>query len=109
MRNALSNSEKFAVVSLYQLLEGRNVSIFAGVDKIKVVARRFPHCELCRVSIHIHAPEFSSELSGAATDATASRGSFSLRAIQKPELTAPRLCRSFSGESYSSTDTFQPW
>jgi hypothetical protein len=34
MRDALSNSEKFAIISLYELLESGNVSVLGGVDKI---------------------------------------------------------------------------
>jgi hypothetical protein len=37
MRHALSNSEKFAIVSLYELLESGNIPIFGGVDKIQVI------------------------------------------------------------------------
>jgi len=53
MRNALSDSVKFAIVSLYELLEGRNISILAGVDKMQVVACHFHRCELCRGFSHI--------------------------------------------------------
>jgi hypothetical protein len=34
VRDALSDSEKFAIVSLYELLESSNISILAGMDKI---------------------------------------------------------------------------
>jgi hypothetical protein len=34
MRDAVSDSEKFAIVSLYELLESGNITILAGVDKI---------------------------------------------------------------------------
>ena len=44
MRDALSNSEKLAVVSLYELLESPNIPILGGVDQIQVVAFRFPCC-----------------------------------------------------------------
>jgi hypothetical protein len=33
MRDALSDSEKFPIVSLYQLLESGNVPILTGLDK----------------------------------------------------------------------------
>jgi hypothetical protein len=32
MRDTLSDSEKFAIVSLYELLEGGNIPILAGMD-----------------------------------------------------------------------------
>src|SRR5947209_7204020 len=53
MRDALSNSEKFAIISLYELLESGNVPILGGVDKIQVLVCHFPHCEFCRVCRHI--------------------------------------------------------
>src|ERR1700685_4196051 len=58
MRDALSDSEKFAIVSLYELFESGNISIFAGMDKIQVVACRCCHRELCRVygRLHLIAP-----------------------------------------------------
>jgi hypothetical protein len=34
MGDALSDSEKFAIVSLYELLESGNIPILAGLDKI---------------------------------------------------------------------------
>ena len=40
MRNALSNSEKSAIVSLYELLESRNIPILAGVDKVQIIVCR---------------------------------------------------------------------
>jgi hypothetical protein len=55
MCDALSDSEKFAIVPLYELLEGGNFSTLAGVDKIEIVASRFAHYELCRVYSHIRA------------------------------------------------------
>jgi len=51
----LSNSEKFAIVSAYELLESGNIPILGGVDKIQVIVCHFPHCELCRVYSHIRA------------------------------------------------------
>ena len=38
MRDALSDSEQFAVVSLHQLLESGNIPILASLDKIETVA-----------------------------------------------------------------------
>jgi hypothetical protein len=46
--NGLGDSEKSAVVSLYELLEGGNIPFLASVDKIQVVA----WSELCRVCVH---------------------------------------------------------
>ena len=43
MRDALSDSEKFAIVSLYELLESSNVPVLAGMDKIQVIVC---HCRL---------------------------------------------------------------
>ena len=54
MRDALSDSEKFAIVSLYELLESGNISILAGMDKIQIIACHCCHHEFCRVSCHIH-------------------------------------------------------
>jgi hypothetical protein len=51
----LSDSEKFAIVPLYQLLEGGNVPILAGMNKIEIVASRIADYELCRVYSHIRA------------------------------------------------------
>jgi hypothetical protein len=50
----LSDAEKFAIVSLYQLLEGGNVAVFAGVDQIQVIALYGFHFELCRGCHIIH-------------------------------------------------------
>jgi hypothetical protein len=46
-RDGLRDSEKSAAVSLYELLEGGNISFLADVDKLQIVACHFPHCELC--------------------------------------------------------------
>jgi hypothetical protein len=47
MRDVLSDSQKFAIVSLYELLESGNVPILAGMDKIRVIAFHRRHRELC--------------------------------------------------------------
>jgi hypothetical protein len=46
-RDSLRDSEKSAVVSLYELLESGSISSLAGVDKVQIVACPFPYCELC--------------------------------------------------------------
>src|ERR1700722_15631769 len=45
--DALSDSEKLAIVSLYQLLEGLNIAILTGMHKIQIAAFRGSHFELC--------------------------------------------------------------
>jgi len=40
MQDVLGDSEKFAVVSLYELLESSNIPILASVDKLQVSACR---------------------------------------------------------------------
>jgi hypothetical protein len=55
MSDAMGNSEKSAIVSLYELLESRNIPILGGMDKIQVIVCHFHHCELCRVYSHIRA------------------------------------------------------
>jgi hypothetical protein len=45
--HGLRDSEKSAVVSLYELLESGSISSLAGVDKVQIVACPFPYCELC--------------------------------------------------------------
>src|ERR1700733_15813607 len=57
MRDALSDSEKFAIVALYELLERRNISILGGMDKVQIIVCPFAHCELSRVFSHICAPD----------------------------------------------------
>src|SRR5580704_19271987 len=47
MRDALSDSKKFAIVPLYELLESGNISILASLDKIEVILCLFPYSELC--------------------------------------------------------------
>jgi len=49
----LSNSEKFAIVSPYELLESGNIPILGGVDKSHVAACIFGYVELCQVVRHI--------------------------------------------------------
>jgi hypothetical protein len=46
MGDALSDSEKFAIVPLYELLESGHTSILASLDKIQViiVSARAPNC-----------------------------------------------------------------
>ena len=38
VRDVLGNSEEFAIVSLYELLESSNIPILAGMDKIQLIA-----------------------------------------------------------------------
>jgi hypothetical protein len=52
MRNALSDPEKLAIVSLYELLESSNIPILASVDKIQVIGCHCPHFDLCHVCRH---------------------------------------------------------
>jgi hypothetical protein len=47
MGDALSDSEKFAIVSLYELLESGNIPILASLDKIEVIICLRSHSELC--------------------------------------------------------------
>ena len=47
MRDILRDSEKSAAVSLYELLEGRDIALLARVDKLQIGVYRFPHYELC--------------------------------------------------------------
>jgi len=61
MRDVLGDSEEFAIVSLYQLLESSDIPILAGMDKIQVIACRRPHCELCRVYSHIRSKLFGEQ------------------------------------------------
>jgi hypothetical protein len=53
MRDTLSDSEKFAIVSFYELLERGNIPILTGMDEIHVIACHGHHRELCRVCSHI--------------------------------------------------------
>jgi hypothetical protein len=52
MRDALGDSEKSAIVSLYELLECSDIPILAGMDEIQVIGSCRPHFELCRVCRH---------------------------------------------------------
>jgi hypothetical protein len=61
MRDVLGDSEEFAIVSLYQLLESSNIPILAGMDEIQVIACRRPPCELCRVCSHIRSRRFGEQ------------------------------------------------
>ena len=42
MRDVVGDSEKFAIVSLYELLESSYIPILAGMDKIQVIACHLP-------------------------------------------------------------------
>ena len=53
MNDVLGDSKKFAIVPLYELLEGSNIPILDGMDQIEVSACRRPYCELSRVHIHM--------------------------------------------------------
>jgi hypothetical protein len=61
MRDIVGDSEKFAIVSLYELLEGRNIPILAGMDKIQVIVCHCPRCELCRRWSHIRSSRFGEQ------------------------------------------------
>src|SRR4029077_20929985 len=52
MRDALGNSKKFAIVSVYELLESSHIPILAGMNEIQVVGGYRPHFELCCVCRH---------------------------------------------------------
>jgi hypothetical protein len=52
--DVLSNSEEFAIVSPYESLEGRYVSIPNGMDKVEIVAGDGRPCEFCGACLHIH-------------------------------------------------------
>jgi hypothetical protein len=47
MRDTVSDSEKFAIVSLHELLERGNIPILAGMDKIQVIIGFCSYPELC--------------------------------------------------------------
>ncbi len=38
MRDAVGDSEEFAIISLYELFESGNIPILGGMDKIHVIA-----------------------------------------------------------------------
>src|ERR1700677_1506421 len=50
--NALSDSEKCAIVSLHELLESSHIPILAGMDKIEVIICLCSYSELCRLRSH---------------------------------------------------------
>ena len=57
----LSDSQEFAVVSLYELLESRYVSMLRGVNEIQIIpGHRFLY-ELCQACRHIVQPRFGTE------------------------------------------------
>jgi hypothetical protein len=58
MRNALSDSEKFAIVSGYELLESSNIAILAGMDEIQVIGSYRPYFELCCACRHNRSRRF---------------------------------------------------
>jgi hypothetical protein len=62
MRDVLSDSEEFAIVSPYELLECRYIPILAGMNKLQVIACRYAHCELCRRCSHIRSRRFGEQL-----------------------------------------------
>jgi hypothetical protein len=62
MRDGLRDSEKSAVVSLYELLESGKIPFLGSVDKIQVIACHLPHYELCRVCSHIGPQRFGGQL-----------------------------------------------
>jgi len=49
-----SNSDEIAIVSPYELLESRYISILSGVDTLQIVACHSRPCEFCRVCSRIH-------------------------------------------------------
>jgi hypothetical protein len=61
MRDVVGDSEKFAIVSLYELLESSYIPILAGMDKIQVIVCHCPRCELCRLWSHIRSRRFGEQ------------------------------------------------
>ena len=53
MRDVLSNAEKLAIVSCYQLLKCRYITTLSGVDKLQIIARCCLPYELCAACSHI--------------------------------------------------------
>ena len=49
MCDVMSDSEKSAIVSPYELLESSYISVLAGMDKIKVIVFRIQRSQLHRV------------------------------------------------------------
>jgi hypothetical protein len=45
VRDVLSNTEQLAIVSCYELLECRYITILSGVDKLQIIARHCLPCE----------------------------------------------------------------
>src|ERR1700731_4236568 len=110
MRNGLSDSEKSAIVSLYELLESRNIPILAGVDKIQIIVCRKLHFELFCVGCHIVQVALENNRLAKAIDAPRKWKTFSVaEPSRSPSFTAPRPCRSSSDGPSSSRDTFPPW
>jgi hypothetical protein len=46
-RDALGNSEEFAIISLHEFLESRHVPVLAGVHEIQVITCRCPSVDFC--------------------------------------------------------------
>jgi hypothetical protein len=61
MRDALGDAKKFAIVSLYELLESSNIRILAGVDKIEIIVCACPYFELCCVCRHFRSVVFEEQ------------------------------------------------
>jgi hypothetical protein len=51
----LSNSEEFAIVSPYELVESDKIPVFAGVDKIQVIPCHlyFGLCRGCHIVVQV--------------------------------------------------------
>ncbi len=103
----LGDSEQFAIVAFYELLEGRNIPILAGMDKIEVIASHRPDRELYRVRIHIRYVALKRDLFVEAIDAARNRkaGSVAIRSGSRG-LTAPRLGPSSLDGPSRSRNTF---
>jgi hypothetical protein len=61
MRDVLGDSKEFAIVPLYEFLEGSNIPVLAGMDQLQVIACSGTHCELSRGCSHIHSPRFGEQ------------------------------------------------
>src|SRR5580700_7596011 len=70
MRDALSDSEKIAIVSLYELLERGNIPILARLDKIQVIICLCSYCDLCPLCSHNRSMRLENSSSGEAMDAS---------------------------------------
>src|SRR4029077_8296660 len=110
MRDVVGDSEKCAIVSLYELLESSYIPILAGMDKIQVIVCYCPRCELCRLWSHIGSERFG-EQQGCGTNLGCPERKVVSAAMPSRSrgLTAPRLSRSSSGGPSRSRDTFPPW